>query len=391
MNVQSMVDQADRLVEELRHQAHDYLNSDLETEELAAGELWEKASPSLEKALAIYERKESPETPESSWIPGRTTKKSCQDDLDEILGSLLAVLGACGAAGYRAQIRNLQAANTTSQSRIVKYREQMLSAPAERSQNFFEGMVLASRENLRDSIADETGRVAGRNQQIESLKAGFREHLQHIGVHVSPETADSLLLPLEDDIVSIAAVISNIGRVTEQLQQLVESSREAPAETKRYYGLYLLLVMAVDRVQTHFIQEIDGRFLPKIGSNEEEASRLIADAQSQIKCGGPKDALQANIAAHRRTIEACGLLREMLHGQRRMVMDENRKVQTLIAAAVNTYRTVCLSINMVEMIGYCQAAFRALRELQLPPLRPFQNVQLNAELQNLAERVAAKE
>ena len=61
------------------------------------------------------------------------------------------------------------------------------------------------------------------------------------------------------------------------------------------------------------------------------------------------------------------------------------------AAAINTYRTVCLCNNVAELVGYCKAAFRALRELKLPPLRPFQNQRLNDELQGLAESVAAKE
>jgi hypothetical protein len=175
------------------------------------------------------------------------------------------------------------------------------------------------------------------------------------------------------------------------LKELVDANREAPAETKRYYGMYLLLVMAVDRIQTHFVQEIDERFLPRIAQQEQEACRHIADAQAQLNAGGPKDALQANIAANRRTIEACRLLADILRGQRRTVLDENRRVRTQEAAAINTYRTVCLSMNVAELIGYCQAAFRALRELKLPPLRPFQNLQLNDELQRLAERVAAQE
>jgi len=150
------------------------------------------------------------------------------------------------------------------------------------------------------------------------------------------------------------------------------------------------LVLAVDRIQAHFIQEIDERFLPRIAGQEQEAARHIAEAQAQLQTGGPKEALQANIAANRRAIEACRLLADMLRGQRRTVLDENRKVKTQEAAAVNTYRTVCLCNNVAELVGYCQAAFRALRELQLPPLRPFQNQRLNDELQGLAESVAAK-
>lgn len=379
-----------RWVDDFQRRVRDYWAGSSEPQKPSVGELWEQVSPELEKALAIYNRKESPDTPESSWIPGRTTKAGCQRDLDAILDTVLAVLGTCGAADYRQRIRDLQADNSNSHSRIVQYREQMLSAPTEGSQNFVEELLGSSKESLKDNIADETDRIEERNQQIESLKAGFREHLRQIGLSILPETADSFLLPVEDDIVSMAAVISNIGRITEQLQELVDASREAPEETKRYYGIYLLLVLAVDRIQTLFIQEIDGRFLPRIAGHEQEAVRHIADAQAQLRTGGLKEVLQANIAANRRAIEACRLLADMLRGQRRTVLDENRKVKMQEAAAANTYRTVCLCNNVAELIGYCQAAFRALRELQFPPLRPFHNQRLNDELQGLAESVAAK-
>ncbi len=92
--------------------------------------------PATRKSPSVYDRKESEETPDKSWVPWRETKKDCQLDLEEILDSVLAVLGTCGAAGYRARIRNLQADNAASQSRITRYRELKLSAPAENSQTF---------------------------------------------------------------------------------------------------------------------------------------------------------------------------------------------------------------------------------------------------------------
>lgn len=390
MNVQSCVEQAGHLIEGLHRQASDYFVGNSDIEEPTAGDLWEKAVPDLEKALAVYDKKESPDIPDRTWVPFRESKEGCQKDLDKILDTVLGVLETCGASGYRSRIRNLQAENTTSQSRIAKYREQMLSASAADSQNFVEELVVSSKEALRDNVADETDRISERSLQIESLKSGFREHLKQIGIDVVPETADSFLLPVEDDIVSMAAVISNIGLVTEQLQNLVDASKEAPAETKRYYGMYVLLVFAVDRIQTHFVEQIDQRFLPIITENQQAAARHIADAQAQVKAGGPPEPLEANIAANQRNIEACHLLADMLRSQRRSVLDENQKVRVQEEAAVNTYRTVCLSLNLAELIGYCQAAFRALSELRLPPLRPFQNIQLNKELQELAERAATK-
>ena len=391
MNVQGVADQAGRLIENAQRQARDFFADRPGTEEPTTGEIWEKASTQLEKALAIYDRKESEVTPESSWVPWRETKKSCQQDIEEILDTVIAVLGTCGAAGYRTRIRNLQTDNAASQARITRYREQILSAPAENSQNFVEGLVVQSKENLTDSIADETDRIAERNTQFESLKAGFREHLQRIGMNVSLEQADSFLLPVVDDVISMAAVISNISRLTEQLQELVDASKEAPAETKRYYGMYVLLVFAVDRLQTHFVTEIDEHFLPRIAGHQQDAIRHIADAEAQMKNGGPREQLAANVSGNNRTIEACRLLASRLRDYRRAILDDNRKVRVLEAAAMNTYRTVCLSLNVAELIGYCDAAFRALRELQLPPLRPFQGIQLTEELQKLAERVGAKE
>jgi hypothetical protein len=390
MNVQSSVEQAGRLIGNLTSQARAYLSGDSDIEEPTAGELWEKASPDLEKALAIYDKKESQDTPASTWIPLRTTTESCQKDIETILDTVLAVLGTCSAAGYRTRIRNLQADIATSQTRLGKYREQLLSAPAEKSQNFVEGLIFPSKEALKDQIADESDQITEKGHQIESLKVGFREHLKNIGINVPADIADSYLLPVEDNIISMAAVLSNIGRLTEQLQQLVDASKEAPAKTKRYYGMYVLLVFAVDRIQTHFVEEIDQNFLPKLSGYEADAAQHIESAQSQIPLGGPEEQLTANIAANRKTIGACRLMAETLQSHRRTVIDENRQVQILAAAAVNSYRTVCLSFNVAELIGYCESAFRALRELRLPLLRTFKSVQLNEEMQKLAERMVEK-
>lgn len=390
MNIRGVIDEAGRWLEDAPRQTRELLSGYFGTEEPISGSLWEKASPNLEKALAVYDQMESPDTPESTWNPFRKSKAGCEKDLDAILDVVLIVLGTCGAAGDRTRIRNLQAEIIASQARIGNYRERMLSAPAEHSQNFIEGLIASSKEALRDQIADENDRIVERKQQIESLKIGFREHLQHIGIDVSPETADSFLLSVEDEIVSMAAVISNIGLLTAQLQHLVNESKQAPSQTKRYYGLYVLLVFAVDRIQTHYISQIDESFIPALRGFELEADRNIADAKEHISHGGPKEQLKANIDAGKKTIEACRLMAETLQNHRRTILDENRKVQTLAAAAVNSYRTVRLSNDVADLIGYCEVAFRALRELRLPPLRPFQNVRLNEELQRLAERMVDK-
>lgn len=391
MNVQEGANQARRLIREIGDKARAYLADSSDTTELTAGELWDKVSPRVEKALTIYGKMESPSTRDSTWIPFLDSKESCQKELEEILDALLQVLETCGAAGYRRRIRGLQADIAKSKSDVGEYREQILGAPSDASLNFVNGLWTGSCEGFEDQIADENDRMAERKAQIESLKTAFRKHLQEIGIEVSPEVADSFLLPVEDGVVSIAAVITNIGRVTEQLQCLVDQSGESPSHTKRYYGVYVLLVLAVDRIEKHFVHDVDEVFIPKLCGFEEEASQNIANAQVLISSGGSKELLLANISAGESTIEACRFFADTLRSQGRAIADKNRETQRTLADAAHTYKTVRLSLDVAGMIGQCQAAFQALRELKLPQLRTFQNLQLKSELDRLAARMVDKE
>jgi hypothetical protein len=80
-----------------------------------------------------------------------------------------------------------------------------------------------------------------------------------------------------------------------------------------------------------------------------------------------------------------------LRKQRNAVAAEEQRTSRMLAAAANTYNTVRLSLNVAELMSDCQAAFRALRNLQVPQLRPFQNLELKDEMQRLAERMLDKE
>ena len=391
MNVQDGANQVRRLIKEIGDKARDYLADSSETTGPTAGELWDRVSPRVEKALTIYGKMESPSTRDSTWIPFVDSKENCQKELDEILDALLEVLETCGAAGYRRRIRGLQADIAKSKSDVGEYREQVLGAPSDASLSFVNGLWTGSREGFEDQIADENVRTAEREAQIESLKDAFRKHLQEIDIHVSPEVADSFILPVEDGIVSIAAVITNIGRLTEQLQRLVDQSGESPSHTKRYYGVYVLLVLAVDRIEKHFMNDVDEVFIPKLRGFEEEASQNIANAQVLISSGGAKELLLANISAGESTIEACRFFADTLRSQGRAIADRNRETQRTLADAAHTYKTVRLSLDVAGMIGQCQAAFQALRELKLPQLRTFQNLQLKGELERLAARIVDKE
>jgi hypothetical protein len=355
-------------------------------QEETAVELWGKVSPQLEEAFGLYEKRDSDSVPEKDWL--RKDKASYQQQIDKILDVVIRVLEISGAGECRKEVKTLHQAIQKSYQRIGEYREQRLSAPPEVSLAIWEKPWKRSRESLEESIAAEERNIVDIGRQIGELKERFRNQLQQIGMEVFDDDIDFLLMPVtQDDFVSMAAVVSNISTLTAQLERLTEESKELPPQARRYYGMYLLLVYAIDRLQVRFIQEIDHVHLPKLRGFEEEARRNIAEAKYQIASGGPREQLRANIDAANTTIEACHCLAGTLRDQKNAIAGENEHTKRMLAAAVNTYKTVRLSLNVAELMSDCRKAFTALRELRLPRLRTFQNLQLKSEMQRLAERM----
>ena len=205
-------------------------------------------------------------------------------------------------------------------------------------------------------------------RQIGQLKERFRNQLQQIGIEVFDEDIDSLLMPVtQDDFVSMAAVVSNIAALTTQLEGLTEESKELPPQARRYYGMYLLLVYAIDRVQTRFIQEVDHLHLPRLHAFEEEARQNITEAKNQIASGGPKEQLRANIDAANTTIEACHCLASALRDQKNAIADENEQTKLMLDAAIITYKTVRLSLNVAELMSDCREGFPGIAGVALAP------------------------
>jgi hypothetical protein len=335
------------------------------------------------------------EVPDSRWLDFKwlsgETKASCRADLDKILDQLLMVLGACGAESIREAVSNLEAAIASARARIAENERRLLAAPQRESQGIIDGFLTTSHETVEEEIASDQERIESAKQQIAGLTAVFRERLAAIGVCLSSEETDTYLLPIEDDIVQMAAVITNVGRLSEQLQELVQRSQEAPEETLRYYGSYVLLILAVDRIEKHFVARVDGELLPSLGQIEQEARQYIAEAGAQIGRGGPVELLSANISSNKITISGCGMFADVLQSQRKDIAERNRETMILLDAAINTYKTAKAGVGLAMLIGKCQMDFSALRELRLSPLRVFQNIQLTGEMQRLAARATKRE
>ena len=349
--------------------------------------LWRTTSPQIEKALDIYNRLDSPELPEKAVF--RASRRSCRKDFEEILDAIIDTLESSGASECRTQIRILRQDLAESVQRGAEYREQMHTASCRAALTLPYSLWNRSRESIQEALQEEAERAEDIRRQIEEQKLRFCQELCNIGIDISSSEAEGLLSPVsKDDLVAMAGAITHVLSILAQLEQLMSHSGEAPEQTFRYYGMYLLLVYAIDRLQARFVQQIDETVIPRLHAFEKEARENIQEARRLISAGGHREHLKNNIAVAQTTIDACRLLVTVLQEQRAAVVQENIKTKSVLAVSRNTYHIVKLSLNVAQLISGCVDTFRTLSKLRIPELKLFQNFKLREEMQRLSERLA---
>jgi hypothetical protein len=355
------------------------------------GELFESVLPVLNQARELVDRHAS--LPDNSRIPFTSDKQSNSAEINALLDQAIEVLGVSEVSDYRQRIRDANVAISTSHSNIADYRRQRVSAPRAKDQsqlgkvNPFE----LSKEALDKSIADEKAEIETQKILLVELKRSFADELSKIGVKVDEDDADSLLSSVSgDDIVTMAVVFDNIKHLTTQLQDLTEESGEALEVSKRYYGMYVVMVQVMDRIQKTFIRDINEKHIPKLNGFVSQADANIGQARALIELdGGDRELLKANIASNHLTRETAHLYIEYLQRNQDLIAAENRRAQKNLATAMNTYDTVKLSSDVAALMNTGRRDFETLMKLQVPALREFSNEAIRKEFQRMTSELRA--
>lgn len=348
--------------------------------------LWGIVYPLLSEAVRLYDMIDS--LPDS-WFFG-SDKSSQQRQVARKIDELIAELINSEALDARKQAKKLGDEIRKAREQVAEYRSYRIGAPSADSLSFFGRRRNTSREAYDESISAEEQKINDRSQQLEQCKEQFYAHLPQINIQASEDEIGYLLNPITNvDHVTMASAVANMISMTAELERLVDETKELPSHATKYYGMYLLLVMCIDRIQTQFVEEIDQVQVPKLQGFEQEARNNIAQAQNLLKSDHSRKVLAGNIDANMSTIEACRHLAAVLNDQKESIIEENVQIKKTLAVAANTYKTIRLSNNVAEVIGNCKNALKSLRGLRIPPLRPFQNLRLKQELMSLTERMIA--
>ncbi len=346
------------------------------------GRVWDQVLPKLEDTLALQERQA--ELPERAWLGA--DQQSNQEAINDLLDEAVDILSTSSLEGYRGRIRRLKTEIAEARQDIADYRQRRVSAPAE-------SYVKKTVEDYDRAIAKREADIKRYEEELTTIKGDFAAELRRLGLKLSDDQLEFMLSTVVgDNLIDLGIVFDNVKAITAQLEQLVEQSGEDLQNARRYYGLYVIVLKSLKHMHLQVEQAIADQYIPQIDAIIDRARTLSTETRTlQARSPDDRDLLAANLEAQQLTIEAGGVYRQYLTEQAQQVMKTRKDLEKDIATAWNTYETVRVSGELVGLLRASRRLLEGLLDRQVPPLRPFQNLEMKREFDMLTAQLRMAE
>ena len=355
-------------------------------EETRIGRLFEKVVPTLDQARKLIDGHDK--LPKRRFLllrPFADDQQSNEAETTELLDEAIEMLDSSPLRDLWKELHSVKRQIRKAHHKLAEYRQRRVSAPREKEIGLFDRAFVSTKEDYDELIDEEETEISANERQIENLKNGVVKELKALNLEVDRDALESLLSSVSgDDFVSMIALFDNIRHLTGQLQSLTEQSGEALDIAKRYYGMHVVLVKIMDRMQQRFISDIDKEHIPRLQTYSKEAEKNVSQALDLIrKEAGDEEILRSNIESNQLTLRAAKLYTEYLLNNADLIREENKHVKKNLSTALNTYKTVKLSSDVSRLMKTGRQNFETLMQLQIPPLREFRNEMLRKEYQRM--------
>ena len=343
--------------------------------------MWKKVTLTLDKVLTLEKEQET--LPDSAWFGA--DKVDNQGSINELLDEAVEILSVSKTAQTRQTIRVREEKVRQMRQTISQYRQAQIGAPI---RSTWKTTVADFEEKIKQLNAN----IEQENREIVELKIRFGEELSDKGLSISHAQLEILLSSVVgDDIIQSSVVYDNVKQISQQLMFLTINSDEDIDISQRYYGMYTVLLKTVLHMQQQFINNIDEKYLPKVKKIITEVQDINATTQNLLRGERDKNRrqhLQANSKAQLLTLQTARLYQKHLIRQRSKVIIAKDKTTTDLQIAQNTYKTVKVGGELINLLRTSQKSFDLLLNIQVPDLLVFKNLQMKQEFAILTKKIA---
>ncbi len=343
--------------------------------------IWNKVISKLDKGIAIID--EMTIAPESKMFGA--DKAALREDLDDLLDNIILLLEDQSINHFRRRTIELEEHIEDLQQDIILFREARVTAPAKHT-------FKTSREEYDEKIAEARESIKISKQAIKDIRQQLHKRISELGLNMDEEQVAVLLSRVDaDDIIQMAAIFDIIRQLTDQLMQLTAESDESIDYARRYYGMYLVLLELTVRMQHNYIVAVDEQYLPRIDMIVDKTMSLNQASKTQLQAETDTHRQQVyrkNIKAQELTLKTARLYMDNLRNQRDRVKTAVKEMSKGVALAHNTYDTVQVSAELLELLRRSSNSFDSLMNLQAPEIVPFENKEMLKKYQELSRIIA---
>ncbi len=332
---------------------------------------FEDAHESLDAALELFDdAQRRPEEDDLAFYDFLSrTKESQERKVEGYLDAAGEALGISSISDRRNKIAELREKIADTRRDLTIYQRKRISAP-DKALN----PLIVTKSGYDKKIQNGKDDIIQAERDIAVEKEKLIEDLNRIGMKLDPESIDNLLESITgDEFVRVSIIFDNAKQFAAELERLTNESGEDLEAAKKYYGVYLMLLKTVSRLQEKFVENVDSEYYPKLDKFAEVARSNINEAKRAIELGGDETVLRSNIDSNQLTYDAANFYKQGLAHQKHQMMMANLETKKNILTAANTYKTVALSKDVAALMAVSRRAFDSISGLSVPDLRPFQN------------------
>lgn len=346
---------------------------------------FEDAHKSLDSALKLFDdAQRRPEEDDLAFYDFLSrTKESQERKVEGYLDAAGEALGISSISDRRAKIADLRQEIIDTRRDLTIYQRKRVSAP-DKTYN----PLVVTKSGYDKKISTARDDIVQAETAIGLEKEKLISDLNRIGMKLDPASIDNLLESITgDEFVRVSIIFDNAKQFASELERLTNESGEDLEAAKKYYGVYLMLLKTVSRLQEKFVENVDNEYYPKLDEFAEKARQNINEAKRAIELGGDESVLRNNIMSNDLTYRAATFYKEGLAHQKHQMMMANLECKKNILTAANTYKTVALSKDVAALMAVSRRAFDSISGLSVPDLRPFQNEKMKEAFSQLTREL----
>ena len=346
-------------------------------------EVWDDAMPLMSQGADIVASGQNPD--ERSWGEILTFRDS---KFARLMEECFEVMADSSITGGIRELDAIRRANAEKRAKIAELQKKAVSAPSS-SWN----PLKDTQQSIREDVVRMRQEIADNEARMEQLRESALAALQSRGLPVSREQVDAMLGAIDgNDTASVMAVAENIKAIQAAIEQQLSQPGASIELVQSYTGVYMMCRKVYVYAIELALERIDESYLKRLDGIRREAESLLAEAKAMMARASESDRkiLAANIPANQRTLEAVDLYRRYLERQKSHLRALLGEASTSAKVAVNTYRTVRTSTELLGLMKRSEADFSEIFKFQPPALSLLYDERLRQEFESITERLRAE-